>query len=115
MKKLRLGTSDLEVGEISLGCMRMSQLSKKEAAYLIETALEAGIDLFDHADIYGRGKSEEIFAEAIEMDPSVRDKMIIQTKCGIRQGYFDFSKEHILDSVEGSLKQIFCCFIVRIH
>ena len=106
MKKIRLGTSDLEVGEISLGCMRMSQLSKKDAAVLIETALESGIDLFDHADIYGGGKSEELFAEAIGMNPSIREKMIIQTKCGIRKGYFDFSKEHILHSVEASLRRL---------
>ncbi|HWO78235.1 MAG TPA: aldo/keto reductase [Bacillus sp. (in: firmicutes)] len=106
MKKIRLGTSDLEAGVISLGCMRMSQLSKEEAAVLIQTALEAGIDLFDHADIYGRGRSEEVFAEAIDMNPTVRENMIIQTKCGIRQGFFDFSKEHILDSVDGSLKRL---------
>ncbi|WP_243354807.1 aldo/keto reductase [Bacillus litorisediminis] len=106
MKKIRLGTSDLEAGVISLGCMRMSQLSKEEAAVLIQTALEAGIDLFDHADIYGRGRSEEVFAEAIDMNPTFRENMIIQTKCGIRQGFFDFSKEHILDSVDGSLKRL---------
>ncbi len=106
MNKIKLGNSELEVGEISLGCMRMSGLSKQDAANVIETAREEGIDLFDHADIYGGGKSEEIFADSVEMKPSVRDKMIIQTKCGIRNGYFDFSKEHILSSVEGSLKRL---------
>lgn len=106
MKKIRLGKSDLEVGEISLGCMRMAELTKREAANVIETAQELGVDLFDHADIYGGGQSEEVFADAINMRPSVREKMVIQTKCGIRPGFFDFSKEHILASVDGSLKRL---------
>lgn len=106
MKKIRLGNSDLEAGEISLGCMRMNKLSKKDAAHVIENAMEAGVDLFDHADIYGGGESEEVFAEAIDMNPAVRENMMIQTKCGIRDGFFDFSKEHILESVDGSLKRL---------
>ena len=106
MKKIKLGTSELEVSEISLGCMRMAGLSNKEAQAVIHNALEVGVDLFDHADIYGGGKSEEIFANAIEMNSSIREKMVIQTKCGIRDGLFDFSKEHILHSVEGSLKRL---------
>lgn len=106
LKKMRLGTSDIVVGEISLGCMRMGQLSAEDAARVIHNAMEVGIDLFDHADIYGGGKSEEVFAEAIGMNPYVREKMVLQTKCGIRKGFFDFSKEHILSSVEGSLKRL---------
>jgi predicted oxidoreductase len=106
MKKLELGNSGLQVSEISLGCMRMDQLSKEDANRVIENALELGIDFFDHADIYGGGKSEEIFADAINMNPSIREKMVIQSKCGIRDGFFDFSKEHILASVEGSLKRL---------
>ncbi|WP_163536091.1 aldo/keto reductase [Gracilibacillus sp. YIM 98692] len=106
MKKLELGKSGLQVSEMSLGCMRMDQLSKQDANLVIKNALEHGIDMFDHADIYGGGKSEEIFADAIDMNPSIREKMVIQTKCGIRNGFFDFSKEHILSSVEGSLKRL---------
>ncbi|WP_070119545.1 aldo/keto reductase [Bacillus marinisedimentorum] len=106
MKKINLGNSGLEASEISLGCMRMNSLSKQEASYVIENAMDAGIDLFDHADIYGGGESEAVFADAIEMNPSVREKMLIQTKCGIRKGFFDFSKEHILESVEGSLQRL---------
>ncbi|WP_058306495.1 aldo/keto reductase [Gracilibacillus massiliensis] len=106
MNKLELGKSGLQVSEISLGCMRMDQLSKQDANRVIENSLELGIDMFDHADIYGGGKSEEIFADAIEMNSSIREKMVIQTKCGIRDGFFDFSKEHILSSVEGSLKRL---------
>ena len=106
MNKLELGNSGLQASEISLGCMRMDQLSKQDANRMIQLSLELGIDMFDHADIYGGGASEEIFADAIQMNPSIRSKMILQTKCGIRKGFFDFSKEHILSSVEGSLKRL---------
>ncbi len=106
MKSINIGNGAISTSEISLGCMRIAKLSTYEAASLIDTALEEGITLFDHADIYGGGKSEEIFSEAVGMNPSIREKFIIQTKCGIRKGFFDFSKEHILDSVEGSLKRL---------
>ncbi|SFF81587.1 Predicted oxidoreductase [Halobacillus alkaliphilus] len=106
MRKLKLGNSELEVGEISLGCMRINKLEKKDARYVIENAMDTGVDLFDHADIYGAGESESVFAEAIDMNDDVREKMKLQTKCGIRDGYFDFSKDHILESVEGSLKRL---------
>jgi predicted oxidoreductase len=106
MKKISIGKGELLASEISLGCMRINNLSKSEASVLINTALEQGIDFFDHADIYGGGKSEEVFAGAVDMRSRLREKMIIQTKCGIRQGYFDFSKDHILNSVEGSLKRL---------
>ena len=105
MKKISIGGA-FDASEISLGCMRITELSKKEAEILINTALEEGIDFFDHADIYAGGKSEELFAEAIDMRPTIREKFLIQTKCGIRQGYFDFSKEHILEAVDGSLKRL---------
>lgn len=106
MKKIKLGTSNVEAAEISLGCMRMCELSHKKAAHVIGNAMENGVELFDHADIYGGGKSEEVFAEAIGMNADLREKMILQTKCGIRKGFFDFSKQHILQSVEGSLKRL---------
>ncbi|REJ24815.1 MAG: aldo/keto reductase [Caldibacillus debilis] len=106
MKTMKLGKSDLTVSNISLGCMRMYKLSLKEAEDVVRNALELGITFFDHADIYGEGRSEEIFAEAVGMNPSVRDKIFIQTKTGIRKGYYDFSKEHILQSVDRSLKRL---------
>lgn len=106
MKNIKLGKSDLEVSNISLGCMRMGNLSKQDAANVINNAMELGVNFFDHADIYAGGKSEEIFAEAIDMNPTTREKMYIQTKAGIRKGYFDFSKEHILNAVDGSLKRL---------
>ncbi|MBC2063116.1 aldo/keto reductase [Listeria marthii] len=106
MKHITIGNSALTASEISLGCMRMADLSKEDANKVINTALENGIDFFDHADIYGGGKSEEVFADAIDMNATIREKMILQSKCGIRQGFFDFSKEHIISSVEGSLKRL---------
>ena len=106
MKKINLGTSELKVSTISLGCMRMGKLSKNEAENVIHNALDVGVDFFDHADIYAGGKSEEVFAEAIDMNPTIREKMFIQTKAGIRKGFFDFSKEHILTSVDESLKRL---------
>lgn len=106
MKKIMLGKSNLEVPAIAVGCMRMSALSQKEAEAFVQTALEEGANFFDHADIYGQGACESIFAEAIHMNEDIREKIILQSKCGIRQGFFDFSKEHILDSVEKSLKRL---------
>lgn len=106
MKKIKLGTSEVESGEISLGCMRMDQLTVPEAEEVIKISLERGINLFDHADIYGKGKSEEVFGKAVDLRSSLRNEIILQSKCGIRDGFFDFSKEHIIASVEGSLKRL---------
>lgn len=77
----------------------------------MDTALELGLNFFDHADIYGGGACESLFAQAAGMCPSVREKMILQSKCGIRRDpgketYFDFSKEYILKSVDGILKRL---------
>lgn len=106
MKNINIGNGELSASQISLGCMRIAKLSTAEASTLINTALDQGINIFDHADIYGGGKSEEIFAEAVGMNSNVREKLILQTKCGIRQGFFDFSKEHIIGSVDASLKRL---------
>lgn len=110
MKSIQVA-GELPASEISLGCMRIAALSTKEAENLVQTAFEEGINFFDHADIYAAGKSEEVFAQAVHMSPSVREKMILQTKCGIRRTgeqntYFDFSKDHILEAVDGSLKRL---------
>jgi len=106
MKNLILPSTNLETSEIILGCMRIAKLSENEASFLLNTALDCGINFFDHADIYGAGRSEEVFAKAFHMNPIVREKIYIQTKCGIRKGYFDFSKDHILNSVDESLKRL---------
>ena len=96
----------LEVPVIAVGCMRMNTLDKTEAEQFVQTSLEEGANFFDHADVYGNGACEEIFAEAIHMNDDIREKIILQSKCGIREGMFDFSKEHILESVDGILKRL---------
>jgi len=106
MKFIKVPHSDMNASEISLGCMRISGMTHSEIATLCHTALDEGINFFDHADIYGGGQSEAKFAEALDMNPRLREKMLLQTKCGIRQGSFDFSKEHILAAVDGSLKRL---------
>lgn len=106
MKKLKLANCDLDASEISLGCMRISQMTNPEISQLIHTALDEGVNFFDHADIYGDGKSEEKFSEALDMTARLRETMILQTKCGIRKGAFDFSKAHILEAVDGSLQRL---------
>lgn len=106
MRKIRLGTSNLEVPVVAVGCMRINSLDKAEAERFVGASLEQGANFFDHADIYGKGTCEEIFAEAVGMTSSVREGLILQSKCGIREGTFDFSKEHILASVDGILKRL---------
>lgn len=108
MKTIKLGTSALEVPVVAVGCMRIGSMAKSEAERFVRTAMEEGANFFDHADIYGAGKCEEVFADAIGMNPGIRERMILQSKCGIRpdKGMFDFSKEHILNSVDGILKRL---------
>lgn len=108
MRKIKLGTSGLEVPVIAIGCMRIRSLDKSEAEKFIQTALEEGANFFDHANIYGDGSCEEIFADAIHMRSTVREKIILQSKCGINRkaGTFDFSKKHILESVDEILKRL---------
>lgn len=106
MKKISMANGNITASEIGLGCMRIADLDKKEVNNLINTALDCGINFFDHADIYGKGKSEEIFSESISLTPSLREKIIIQSKCAIRPGMYDYSKEHILNSVDGILKRL---------
>ncbi|MDQ0061732.1 aldo/keto reductase [Paenibacillus harenae] len=107
MKTMKLGSSNLEVPVVAVGCMRLPSLDKQQAERFVQTALEQGANFFEHADIYGAGKAEELFAEAVHMSPSVREKLILQSKCGIVPGVmFDFSKEHILNSVDGILKRL---------
>lgn len=91
---------------IAQGCMRIASLTDKEIDTLIKTDIECGINFFDHADIYGGGECERKFGELLKSNPSLKDKIIIQTKCAITNGYYDFSKEHIISSVEGSLSRL---------
>ncbi|MTB63449.1 aldo/keto reductase family oxidoreductase [Streptococcus sp. zg-86] len=102
----KLGKTGLEVSRIALGCMRMASLEASAAQVVVKTALENGITFFDHADIYGGGESELRFAAAVNELGIRREEYILQSKCGIRKGYFDFSKEHILTSVDEILKRL---------
>lgn len=106
MKKINLGNSSLQVPNIAVGCMRINSIDPQKAETFVQKSLELGANFFDHADVYGGGECERIFADAIHMSPQVRENIILQSKCGIRPGMFDFSKEHILTSVDGILKRL---------
>jgi predicted oxidoreductase len=106
MNRIDIGNSGLTGSSIVLGCMRIGALSESAAASYISTAIECGINFFDHADIYGGGNAETLFGKAYKAAGVNRDDIIIQSKCGIRSGFFDFSREHILASVDGSLKRL---------
>lgn len=105
MKTIPFGKSGLQVPALALGCMRLTKLDEQGAQRYVRTALDLGANFFDHADIYGGGKCEELFGKAIAGIP--REQLIIQSKCGIVPGKrYDFSKEHILTSVDGILKRL---------
>lgn len=107
MKYIKTFSDNCEVSQVALGCMRISDKTDKEMDFYLGNAIELGINYFDHADIYGGGKCEEVFGAALKRNPTLRDKMYIQTKCSIVPGsMYDFSKEHIISSVDGSLKRL---------
>lgn len=107
MKIVSLGNMKNCVPAVIIGCMRMTELDEKQAERFVAEAVEMGANYFDHADIYGGGTCEEMFAKAMHMTPSVREKIFIQDKCGIVPGKkYDLSKEYILRSVDGSLKRL---------
>ena len=104
MKLFLLGSE--WASRVAQGCMRISGMSPDELDRLIRTDLDLGINFFDHADIYGGGACEELFGKFLRANPGLRDRMLIQSKCGIRAGTYDFSKKHILEAVEGSLTRL---------
>lgn len=107
IRTMKLGASPLQVPVVAVGCMRIGEMELSNAERFIRSAMEEGLNFFDHADIYGRGKCEQVFAEAVQMTPLLREKMILQSKCGIVPGkMYDFSKEHILASVDGILERL---------
>jgi len=136
MKTQIIPNTPFEVSKIIYGCMTISSANGKinpteeeiikDAVKSIRTALDEGINFFDHADIYGRNKSEEIFSAIWKEVPGLRDNIILQTKCGIRFSgdggvnaphRFDYSYEHIINSVNGSLKRLKtdCIDILLLH
>ena len=109
MRYITLGQDDKELSEIVLGMMRIKDKSVKEVEALVETALSVGINAFDLADIYGRGRCEELLGLVLKNRPDLREEMWIQSKCGIRIEeftYFDFSKDYIIKSVDGILQRL---------
>ncbi|MDR2347448.1 MAG: aldo/keto reductase [Bifidobacteriaceae bacterium] len=113
MKVLRLPGSEIKAPNVIAGMMRITDKSDAEIRELVATALDSGINFFDHADVYGveLHKCERRFAEALNWGPSQRERAILQTKAGIVPtgegwAYFDFSAEHLIESAEASLKAL---------
>ena len=107
MKQITIADGKITTGNIAAGCMRIENMTDKEADAFIGTCIDSGITLFDHADIYGDGASEAVFGKALHRNKSLRSKIVLQTKCGIVPGVmFDFSEGHILKAVDGSLKRL---------
>ncbi|MEV0890395.1 aldo/keto reductase [Promicromonospora sp. MEB111] len=110
MKTFTLPGTDLTVPNVVLGLMRIQEKTDEEVRTLVKTARDAGISFFDHADVYGSALHgcETRFAEAMQLTSSEREQIVLQTKAGIvREGpYFDYSYEHLVESVEGSLEAL---------
>lgn len=106
MEYISIGGKLPGVSRVVMGCMRIGAMDEKSMDELIDAALASGINAFDHADIYGGGESERRFGNILREHPSLRDRMFIQSKCGIKEGEYDFSREHILSSVDGILKRL---------
>ena len=119
METITLGKSQLESSRLVYGCMRIAGDGSREAEEkgkrAIRAALDAGYTQFDHADVYGGGRCEELFGEVLRESPGLRNKIVVTTKCGIRMAgdpsdtspaRYDFSARHITSSVEGSLRRL---------
>lgn len=112
MKNINIGDKGFCASELILGCMRINKLNIDELKHLVIYAFENGINIFDHSDIYAGGLCEELFGKLLKEVPDLRDKIKIQTKCGIihnsrgENAAFDFSYDHIISSVETSLKRM---------
>ncbi len=105
MKMLPIPHTQANASNVVLGLMRIAKLQDEDIRALYGSARDAGINAFDHADIYGpsRHACEERFGQAVKLTGAERESVVIQSKVGIRPGFFDFSKEHILRTVEESL------------
>ncbi len=109
MKYCNIG--DRHSSAIVMGCMRIADKPLEQVEKVMFEALRAGVNTFDLADIYGGGDAEKVFGVAIRDLGIPRKEYLLQTKCGIRKENgkitrYDFSKEYILQSVEGSLKRL---------
>lgn len=107
MKNIKLGKSELTVPAISVGCMRINSLDETVATHFISHALEKGLNFFDHADIYGNGECERLFCKAVKNVGIKREDIFLESKCGIIPGVmYDFSYDHIINSVDGTLSRL---------
>lgn len=107
MKQVKMGPSTLTVSAEALGIMRMNQKTTKEAVDAIQAAYDNGINFIDSADVYGNGKSETVFGEALKQTNIKRNQLFIQSKTGIVPGNrYDFSAKHIIEGVNGILKRM---------
>ena len=108
MKMINVVNGPQNASAIILGCMRMPALSVEQAAAMIRTAAEEGVNFFDHATCYGGGEAETRFGDAFPLTGLKRADVYIQSKCGL---YFDrkefsWSKADILDSADGILRRL---------
>jgi aryl-alcohol dehydrogenase-like predicted oxidoreductase len=115
MRYIQLGTTDMQVSALALGCMSLTPQRAEEARQTVLRAFELGITLFDTADIYGRGDSELILGQALREGNIAREQVVIASKCGIvfqgmNEAYaykaYDLSPEYIKASCEASLKRL---------
>lgn len=124
MRKIAIPHTELEVSQMAFGCMNLgggftrgplTAAHEQQVRQFLDTAVEVGVNVFDHADIYAFGRAEEVFGRVLKERPSLRDGIVIQSKCGLRRidGYdgtavplFDFSHEHIIASVDGILRRL---------
>lgn len=107
MKTINLGKTTLIIPSVALGCMRITELEYSEVPNYLSLAIDLGINFFDHADIYGRGECERIFAGGFSKTGVSRDKVILQSKCGIVPGQmYDSSYEYIINAVDGILTRL---------
>lgn len=96
----------IAASRVAQGCMRIGGMTPAQIDEIIKLDIENGINFFDHADIYGGGVCEEKFGDFLKANPSVREKIFIQTKCGIKPGSYDFGKEYIISCAENSLRRL---------
>ena len=119
MQSIALGQTGIDVSRLVYGCMRLvgdgSAEARARGKAAIHAAVDAGYTVFDHADIYAHGECEALFGESLRESPSLREKLFLVSKCGIRfrgepgaddPQRYDFSKDYILTSVEGSLRRL---------
>lgn len=124
MERLIIPNTELRVSRLAAGCMglgggwgkgvALTKEHERQASEFLDSALSLGIDFFDHANIYAVGRAEEVFGRAMRARPGLREKIVIQSKCGIRWAddppgapqRYDFSYESIVTGVDAILKRL---------